>query len=71
MKLSEKITTLQENHFGHWIRTRQEVDEEVSNTQTMFCVCGKLATGLHERTCRKYNNIVNTKTVEKLKHLVQ
>jgi len=71
MKIAEKIQTLQDNHFSQWVKTRHEVDEEVSNKQTTFCVCGKLATGLHERTCRRYIQIVNAKTVERLKHLIQ
>lgn len=70
MKIAEKILTLQAKHFSQWVKTRQEVDNEISSKQTMFCVCGKLATGLHERTCRKYIQIVNAKTVEKLKHLI-
>lgn len=70
MKAEEKIKTLQDNHFGEWLKTRQKVDDELSEKQTMFCLCGKLATGLHERTCRKFNQLVNKETMKRLEHLV-
>lgn len=36
----------------------------------MFCVCGKLATGLHESSCRKFNKVVDAETVKRLNHLI-
>lgn len=70
MKLSEKLSYIQENHFGEWVKTRQEVDNEMSDRQSMFCVCGKLATGLHESHCTKFRNKVTNETVKKLSHLL-
>jgi len=70
MTIEEKITYLQENHFGEWLKTRREIEEVISNSQGMFCVCGRLATGLHERTCRKFANKVTTETVKKLLYLI-
>ena len=34
--------------------------------QTMFCICGKLATGLHEKNCRRFNEKVDKETARKL-----
>lgn len=70
MKAEEKIKLLQDKHFGEWLKIRHEVDEELSKNQSMFCVCGKLATGFHERSCRKFNGLVNKETLKRLKHLI-
>lgn len=70
MKLAEKLDYIQDNHFSEWLKTRQAVSFELSDRQTMFCVCGRLATGLHESSCRRFNNKVNSETVKRLKHLI-
>lgn len=70
MKESEKIEILRDKHFSSWLMTRKKVKDEVSDSQTMFCVCGKLATGLHEETCRKFNKKINSETVKRLAHLL-
>jgi hypothetical protein len=71
MKLDEKIEYLQNNHFGDWLTERQKVDIELSDRQAMFCVCGRLATGFHERGCRRFNSKVNSETVKRLSHLLE
>ena len=53
--LSEKIDYLFEHHAGEYMRTRQSVFNELSEQQTMFCCCGKLASGLHENNCKKFS----------------
>lgn len=70
MRASEKINYLQENHFSEWLQTRRKVSDEISDSQSMFCVCGKLATGLHESSCRKLASRINTVTVNRLNHLI-
>lgn len=67
---AEKIRTLQSKHLPEWLKTRQIIDSEFSQKQEMFCICGKLATGLHERSCRKFNQLVNKETMKKLTHLL-
>lgn len=49
-----------------WINTRRVVFDEMSERQTMFCVCGKLATGLHEERCVKFNRLVDEETARRL-----
>jgi hypothetical protein len=34
------------------------------------CLCGRLATGLHENGCRRFKNAVNSETVKRLKNLL-
>ena len=70
MKLLEKLKVLQNKHFAEWIRTRRDVEEYLSNKQSMLCLCGRLATGLHERHCGKLQNKIISETVKKLEHLI-
>lgn len=68
-KKTERINFLQKYAFNDWLKARQEADQEVSDEHNMFCVCGKLCTGLHERYCQRFKNKVDSRAVEKLKHL--
>lgn len=70
MNTIEKLSYIQSNHFGEWLKTRQEVENEISDKQSIFCLCGRLATGLHERSCRKFQNKIINETVKKLAHLI-
>ena len=70
MKKHEKLAYLKDAHFGLYVKTRQMVFDELSDQQTMFCCCGRLATGLHERNCTKFNNKVNGETIKRLSHLL-
>ena len=45
--------------------------EEWNSTRTkVFCCCGKLATGLHESNCRKFNAKVDAETAKRLEKLI-
>ena len=70
MKISEKLEYLQKNHFGDWLKMRQIVADEISDSQTMTCVCGRLATGLHESGCMRLKNKITNETVKRLAHLI-
>lgn len=70
MQAIEKIRHLEKEHFSEWLDTRRKVDDELSEKQGMWCVCGRLATGLHERHCKRFNNKVNSETIKRLKHLL-
>ncbi len=69
MNVVEKKEFLENTHFNDWINTRMKIVDELSNKQSMFCVCGRLATGLHEGSCRKFNDRVNSETVKRLSYL--
>lgn len=71
MKMIEKIRILEKEHWTEWYETRRKVDDEISEQQGMWCVCGRLATGLHERNCSRFRNKVNSETVKRLKHLLE
>ncbi len=70
MKLSDKLQYLQTHHIGEWIGTRQEVEEELSDGQSMFCICRRLATGFHESGCRQFQTAVSKETAKRLEHLI-
>lgn len=70
MKLEDKINYLKKHHFVLWLETRRVKFVNLSDTQAMFCCCGKLATGLHEHRCKKFNAKVDKATVEELSHLI-
>ncbi len=61
---------IQTHHFSEWLKTWQEVENELSDKQEMFCVCGKLASGLHESNCKKFGKKVKEETLKRLEHLV-
>lgn len=66
MKLSEQIEQLKNKDLRLFIKTRNEVFNKLSDEQTMFCCCGRLASGLHEKSCKKFNNKVDKVTVKLL-----
>ena len=70
MKYADKLEYLQTNHLMVFVKTRQEVFDELSEQQTMFCCCGKLATGIHEAHCQKFQRKVNTETIKRLSCLL-
>ena len=70
MKRFEKLAYLKDNYFGLFLTTRQQVFNDLSEQQTMFCCCGRLATGLHESNCTKFNNKVNGETIKRLSNLL-
>lgn len=70
MNLKEKLAFIQTNHFGDWLKTRDLVEDELSQKNGMSCYCGRLATGLHERYCTRFQNKVSSETVKRLAHLI-
>lgn len=70
MKRSEKLAYLKDNHLDIFLKTRQKVFNELSDKQIMLCCCGRLATGLHENNCTKFNNKVDAETIKQLSHLL-
>ena len=62
---------LMDKHFSTWLNTHRDVWNECSDKQPMFCICGRLATGIHENHCSKFRDLVNRETVKKLEYLVK
>lgn len=66
MKKAEKINKIKTEMPLKWLTERQKVFDKLSDSQPMFCICGKLATGLHEIYCKKFNNLVDTETLKNI-----
>lgn len=71
MKKQDKIEYLMEHHLGEWLKTRQEIEDKISRGNAMFCFCGRLATGLHERNCGRFRDRVDGETIKALSHLLK
>lgn len=69
MEIRERMEYLKTHQLSTWLSTRRKIFDELSNNQSMFCCCGKLATGLHEQNCQKFNENVDKETVNRLKEL--
>lgn len=70
MKLTEKLKFIQDNHFNRWLSERGTVRNEFSDKQSIFCLCGKLATGLHEGYCKKLSDAITKETLKRLNCLL-
>jgi|GEM_PF-5621521 len=46
-----------------------EADLYISNKHPIKCVCGKLCTGLHEKTCSKFRSAVNREFFKRIEDL--
>lgn len=66
MTIKEKVEHYKNHNFQTWLKMRNQVFDKLSDMQTMFCVCGKLATGLHEKNCRRFNEKVDKETAKRL-----
>ena len=69
MKLQYKIQFLINNYWETWYETRRITEEELSNKQSIICVCGRLATGMHESYCSRFRKMVDKETVKRLDYL--
>lgn len=70
MKEKEKIDWLKSHCFSEFASMYGKVFDDFFETQPIFCFCGKLATGIHERTCKKFNNKVEREVLRRLAHLL-
>lgn len=68
---SKKLEILWQNHNEAYNKARNEAIEEMDNITPIFCVCGKLATGLHTSRCRKFNDRVDSIIINKIGHLLE
>ena len=70
MKRDEKLKYLVDNHLEEYRKARAKAIQIVDDKYPMFCPCGKLATGLHTRTCTHYIKHVDKEVVNLLKNLL-
>lgn len=70
MTKNEKIAWLQYHAPGPYERARAEAEKELDELTPMFCFCGTLATGFHTACCRKFQERMKTRIIDKLKGLL-
>lgn len=51
-------------HTMSWVQTWNDAFDELSGMQTIFCVCGKVASGWHERNCKKFREKVDGEVLD-------
>jgi len=69
MKKQDKLIFLINNYPDLYTETFNKCKQELSDNQTIFCCCGRLATGLHERNCSKFKDKVDSAVIKELKYL--
>ena len=71
MKRADKKAYLTVHYYEQWANTRSTVESLLSSKQSLVCVCGRLATGLHEQGCQRFQRLVDSETIKQLNHLCQ
>ena len=56
-----------DKEFIKYTTMREKAWNQISEKYPMFCICGRLCTGLHESTCRQFQNAVERRTKKLLK----
>ena len=46
-------------------------ENKISDNQSFICICGRLATGLHERGCKIFQDKVTAETIKELSYLLE
>jgi hypothetical protein len=70
MNLRDKQLFLETKHFKEWLEMRRIVENEFSEKNGLICFCGRLATGLHEMGCKKFQKKTSRETIRRLEHLI-
>ena len=70
MNYKEKLKYLKQNHYDIYRSERNKIEEQEIDNLDILCLCGRLATGLHLRSCSKFQTLVSKKTVNNLQHLI-
>lgn len=66
MTLQEKKKMWMRTQPYAWYNTRREVELDLSDAQGIWCCCGRLATGIHESNCSKFQKKVDAATIKRL-----
>lgn len=57
-------------HLQEWVTAWNDAFDELSRAQSIFCVCGKVASSLHERSCPAFRKKVDDAATGKLEYLI-
>lgn len=70
MTRKEKINYLINNYPEEYKKAKSQATNIVDNKYPIFCCCGKIATGLHTQSCRKFNEQVDREVILLLNKLL-
>lgn len=70
MKKEEKLEWLRRNHNEAYLEAENKAIAALDDEYPIFCLCGKLATGLHTTNCRKFQEAVKRRILTSLKPLL-
>lgn len=70
MTKDQKNQWLIQHAPGPYARAKAEAMNELDDITPIFCFCGALATGLHTSHCKKFQERLKTKIIQKLKGLL-
>lgn len=70
MTKNDKISWLLQHAPGPYARARAEAERELDDLTPIFCFCGALASGLHTSRCKKFQERLKTRIVNKLSDLI-
>lgn len=65
MKQKDKINIIKSSHPMEWLLLRNRTFDNLSSMQEIFCCCGRIASGLHESRCSKFNAKVDKETLRR------
>ena len=58
-------------HLQEWMTAWNDAFDELSRAHSIFCVCGKVASGLHERSCSAFRKKVDDAAIKRLEYLIE
>lgn len=64
MRQKDKINAIKLSHVTEWLRLRNRTFDDLSSMQEIFCCC-RIASGLHESRCGKFNAKVDKETLRR------
>lgn len=64
MTINEKIKKYKSEEYDLWRKLYPKAFDLVDSEHTMFCVCGRLASGLHTQHCNAFKKEVEKRTVK-------
>lgn len=62
----QKLEFFKKKNFQKFMNVYSEAECYCSDSQEIFCCCGKIATGLHEQNCMKFREKVEKETLRRL-----
>jgi len=70
-KQHARIQELMTNSPKLWQLARQWAIDECDNRYSISCICGRLATGFHTNSCRRFQEAVNRLALQRCEEAIK